>query len=224
MEKQITIKRDGLLLHGLIDLPEQDEFDLVILMHGFTSNLGYTKRRVFYDLTPALRKKGLGTLRFDFNGHGKSEGSLSEMTIFNELADANAVLNFAQQLKGVRRIYLLGHSQGGVIASLMAAYYPDLVSKLVLMSPAATLIDDARLGSGLTSVRAASMIRTIFPIWLRLNRKLSAASTLEPRSCCHCTISPNTMRVPYVWFMARMIPSLIQLPRFGTMMFTKTAH
>lgn len=68
MEKQITIKRDGLLLHRLIDLPEQDEFDLVILMHGFTSNLGYTKRRVFYDLTPALRKKGLGTLRFDFNG------------------------------------------------------------------------------------------------------------------------------------------------------------
>lgn len=146
MEKQITIKRDGLLLRGLIDLPEQDEFDLVILMHGFTSDLGYSKRRVFYDLTPALRKKGLGTLRFDFNGHGKSEGSLSEMTIFNELADANAVLNFAQQLKGVRRIYLLGHSQGGVIASLMAAYYPDLIAKLVLMSPAATLIDDARLG------------------------------------------------------------------------------
>ena len=56
MEKQITIKRDGLLLHGLIDLPEQDEFDLVILMHGVISNLGYTKRRVFYDLTPALRK------------------------------------------------------------------------------------------------------------------------------------------------------------------------
>ena len=44
MEKQITIKRDGLSLHGLIDLPEQDEFDLVILMHGFTSDLGYTKR------------------------------------------------------------------------------------------------------------------------------------------------------------------------------------
>lgn len=51
------------------------------------------------------------------------------MTIFNELADANAVLSFAQQLKGVRRIYLLGHSQGGVIASLMAAYYPDLIGE-----------------------------------------------------------------------------------------------
>ena len=58
MEKQITIKRDGLFFDGLIDLPEQDEFDLVILMHGFTSDLGYSKRRVFYDLTPALRKKG----------------------------------------------------------------------------------------------------------------------------------------------------------------------
>lgn len=30
MKKQITIKRDGLSLHGLIDLPEQDEFDLVM--------------------------------------------------------------------------------------------------------------------------------------------------------------------------------------------------
>lgn len=146
MEKQITIKRDGLFLHGLIDIPDQDKFDLVILMHGFAADLGYTKSQILYDLTPALRQNGFGTLRFDFNGHGKSEGSLSEMTILNELADANAVLDFARQIKGVRDIYLLGHSQGGVIASLMAAYYPEVIAKLVLMSPAATLIDDARLG------------------------------------------------------------------------------
>ncbi len=146
MEKEIKIVRDGLRLHGLIDIPDQEKFDLVILMHGFTSDLGYTKRRVFYDLAPALREKGLGVLRFDFNGHGKSEGLLAEMTILNELSDANAILDFALHLKGVHRVYLLGHSQGGVIASLMAAYYPDVISKLVLMSPAATLIDDARLG------------------------------------------------------------------------------
>ena len=52
--------RAGLRLHGLIDIPDQEKFDLVILMHGFTSDLGYTKRRVFYDLAPALRAKGLG--------------------------------------------------------------------------------------------------------------------------------------------------------------------
>ena len=135
MEKQINIKRDGLFLHGLIDIPDQDKFDLVILMHGFAADLGYTKNQILYDLTPVLRQNGFGTLRFDFNGHGKSEGSLSEMTILNELADANAVLDFARQLKGVRNIYLLGHSQGGVIASLMAAYYPEVIAKLVLMSP-----------------------------------------------------------------------------------------
>ena len=140
------ILRAGLRLHGLIDIPDQEKFDLVILMHGFTSDLGYTKRRVFYDLAPALREKGLGVLRFDFNGHGKSEGLLADTTILNELSDANAILDFALHLKGVHRVYLLGHSQGGVIASLMAAYYPDVISKLVLMSPAATLIDDARLG------------------------------------------------------------------------------
>lgn len=65
MKKEIKILRAGLRLHGLIDIPDQEKFDLVILMHGFTSDLGYTKRRVFYDLAPALREKGLGVLRFD---------------------------------------------------------------------------------------------------------------------------------------------------------------
>lgn len=146
MEKQVSIKRDGLRLHGLLGVPNRDKFDLVILMHGFAANLGYTSEQVLYDVAPALQSSGLGTLRFDFNGHGESEGTLSEMTILNEIGDANAVLNFARQIKGVRSIYLLGHSQGGVIASLMAAFYSDVVKKLVLMSPAATLIDDARLG------------------------------------------------------------------------------
>lgn len=146
MEQQITIKRDGLLLHGQMAIPSQAKFDLVILMHGFAANLGYTPDQVLYDLTPALYRRGLGTLRFDFNGHGKSEGVLSDMTILNEISDANAVLNFARRLKGLQNIYLVGHSQGGVIASVIAALYPDIVKKLVLMSPAATLIDDARLG------------------------------------------------------------------------------
>lgn len=160
MEREISIKRDGLLLHGQIDIPNQNAFDLVILMHGFAANLGYTPDQVFYDLTPALRQAGLGTLRFDFNGHGQSEGTLSEMTILNELEDANAVFNFAQRLKGIRNIYLLGHSQGGVIASLLAALYSEKVKKLVLMSPAATLVDDARLGICQGSIYDPSNIPT----------------------------------------------------------------
>ena len=144
-----------------------------------------------------------------------------KMTIFNELADANAVLNFAQRLKGVRRIYLLGHSQGGVIASLMAAYYPDLITKLVLMSPAATLIDDARLGICQGGVYDPHHIPNTVTV---KQKTISGFYFRTALDYCHCTISPNTMRVPYVWFMAQMIPSLIQLPRFGTMMFTKTAH
>lgn len=107
---------------------------------------GCLHHKTLSSAVPISCEKGLGVLRFDFNGHGKSEGLLADMTILNELSDANAILDFALHLKGVHRVYLLGHSQGGVIASLMAAYYPDVISKLVLMSPAATLIDDARLG------------------------------------------------------------------------------
>ena len=59
MKKEIKILRAGLRLHGLIDIPDQEKFDLVILMHGFTSDLGYTKRRVFYDQPQPCAKKVL---------------------------------------------------------------------------------------------------------------------------------------------------------------------
>lgn len=145
-KKELTIKRDGLRLATILDVPAERNFDLVIMMHGFTSNLGYSATSLFYQLATKLQQSGLATLRFDFNGHGKSDGQLQEMTVLNEIADAKAVLAYARHLPGVQHIYLLGHSQGGVVASMLAGLYPDLVDKLVLMSPAATLKDDALRG------------------------------------------------------------------------------
>lgn len=145
-EQELTIKRDGIKLAAVLDSPTDRPFDLVIMMHGFTSNLGYSANSLFYQIAAKLNQKGLATLRFDFNGHGKSEGDLDQMTVWNEIADAKAVLNYARHLSNVRHIYLLGHSQGGVVASMLAGFYPDLIDGLALMSPAATLKDDALKG------------------------------------------------------------------------------
>jgi pimeloyl-ACP methyl ester carboxylesterase len=40
----------------------------------------------------------------------------------------------------------LGHSQGGVIAGMLAGYYHDVIHKLVMLSPAASLKTDAQRG------------------------------------------------------------------------------
>lgn len=142
----VEIKRDGLTLRGTFNKPQTKQFDLVILMHGFTSDRGMNPDQLLYQLAARFEEKGLATLRFDFNGHGQSDGKFENMTVLNEIGDAKAILDYARQIAGVGKIYLLGHSQGGVIASMIAGYYPEKIAKLVLLAPAATLKDDALKG------------------------------------------------------------------------------
>lgn len=140
---KVEIKRDGLVLRGDLEIPHQDYHDLVILMHGFTGNRNNTILTAVKDL---LLENGIASIRFDFNGHGESDGLLEDMTVFNELSDGKAIIDYVKTLKNVQNIYLLGHSQGGVVASMLAGYFPDVFQKVVLMAPAATLKDDALKG------------------------------------------------------------------------------
>jgi len=143
----VEIKRDGLTLRGTLNKPTTDTFDLVVLMHGFTSDRGIKPDQLLYQLAERFEENGLATLRFDFNGHGTSDGKFEDMTVLNEIADGKDILDYARSLQGVEHIYLLGHSQGGVVASMLAGYYHDKVDKLALLAPAATLKDDALKGS-----------------------------------------------------------------------------
>lgn len=139
----IEIKRDGLTLRGILTKPETSKFDLAILFHGFRGN----KNDPFLlEIAKNLQDQGIATLHFDFAGLGDSDGSFTNMTVLGELLDANKILQYAESIPNVQNIYLVGHSQGGVVASMMAGYYPDRISKLALLSPAATLVDDANKG------------------------------------------------------------------------------
>lgn len=139
----VELKRDGLALRGELVVPEKDSYDIAILMHGFTGN---RNGELLTALADALSEKGVASVRFDFNGHGDSDGKLEDMTVLNEIADAKVILDYVRALKNVRNIYLVGHSQGGVVASMIAGYYPEFFKKVVLMAPAATLKDDAIKG------------------------------------------------------------------------------
>lgn len=148
MLKRITIQRAGLTLDGQLSIPNNVEtFNLAILMYGFSGpKKPKNANTLIPDLADKLLSKNIATITFDFAGHNNSTGNIENMTIFNELEDANAVLQYALHLKGVNYIYLIGHSQGGVISSMLAGYYPEKISKVVLLAPAATLVDDAKLG------------------------------------------------------------------------------
>ncbi|MFD1420613.1 alpha/beta hydrolase [Lactiplantibacillus songbeiensis] len=141
-----NVTRDGLTLAGIYEPAPQPNGTIAILMHGFMSDRGYTDSALLVQLAQHLREIGVGTVRFDFNGLGHSDGDFANMTVLSEIADAQAVLTAVQDRLAPQQIDLLGHSQGGVVASMLAGYYPDLIHKLVLMAPAATLKDDAIAG------------------------------------------------------------------------------
>lgn len=143
---EISIKRDGLTLRGILEKPDKSRCPAVIMFHGFAGNVGYNKNDVFAIISSDLKDAGIASVRFDFNGHGKSDGDFTNMNILNELNDAVAILEYVKKLDFVEEIYVLGHSQGGVVGGMIAGYYPDAVKKLVLIAPAASLKTDALQG------------------------------------------------------------------------------
>lgn len=143
----ISIKRDGLCLRGRLDRPDMaGPCPAAVLFHGFTGDLGYEPGCLYQVLTERLGKAGIAVVRFDFNGHGKSGGNFTDMNVLNEIEDAIAILSYVRSLDFVTEIYGIGHSQGGVVAGMLSGYYPDVIQKLVLLAPAATLKEDAQKG------------------------------------------------------------------------------
>lgn len=117
---------------------------MVILMHGFMSD---KQDRVISAIASRLREMNIAYIRFDFNGHGASDGDFQDMTVLNEIEDAKKVYEYARSLDFVGDIALFGHSQGGVVASMLAGELGSgEIGRLVLMAPATVLKDNALNG------------------------------------------------------------------------------
>ncbi|MCI9285671.1 MAG: alpha/beta fold hydrolase [Muribaculaceae bacterium] len=116
----------------------------VILCHGFCGNM---QGALFDDISAGLLREGIGVMRFDFNGHGRSDSRLEDMTVVNEIEDLKQVISWLRSQPFTGSISLCGHSQGGVVASMTAGElgYPAIES-LALLAPAAVLREDALRG------------------------------------------------------------------------------
>ena len=128
-----------------ISLPEgfdtqKDRCTMVILMHGIFSSKDYNPMPA---IAKGLAEAGIASIRFDFNGHGKSEGRMQDMTVEKEIADAMAIYDYVKRLPYVSKIGLLGHSQGGVIASMTAGGLAEsgreVPARMVLIAPGAVI-------------------------------------------------------------------------------------
>ena len=139
-------------LKALIQKPERQQGEkcpMVIFCHGFSG----TKDGPLFELVAdTLQAHGIASIRFDFNGHGESEGEFKDMTVPNEIEDAKKVVEYVRDLRYVSTIAIGGHSQGGVVAAMTAGQLSEELGEpafkaVALMAPAAVLRDDAIRGS-----------------------------------------------------------------------------
>ena len=140
----MVIHDDGIRLSAVLEKPEDQECRrIVILLHGFSS----AKDRPHNILTAeAMREAGFATLRFDLYGHGESDGEFRKHTLFKWIGHTMAVIDTVREL-GYTELWLSGHSQGGLVAALVAGMEPDRIRGLILRAPALMIPACAREGN-----------------------------------------------------------------------------
>jgi pimeloyl-ACP methyl ester carboxylesterase len=94
------------------------------------------KHKPFREIANYLASQGMVVLRYDDRGVGQSSGEFIKATSLDFADDAMAVWQFARQIEGVdrSRVGLLGHSEGGIIGPMVAAWQRE-VGFLILIAP-----------------------------------------------------------------------------------------
>lgn len=143
-EEQLTYRNpaSGLMLAGTLTLPEgKGPFPAVVLITGSgTQDRDETAfgHKPFLVLADALTRKGVAVLRVDDRGAGGSQNSPSSAPTLAALTTdvaAGVALLRARADIDPERVGLIGHSEGGQIAPMLAAQDPRIAFLVLMAAP-----------------------------------------------------------------------------------------
>ncbi|MDL5514877.1 alpha/beta fold hydrolase [Arenibacter sp. M-2] len=129
----------NLTLAGTLTLPKgKGPFPAVILISGSgpqNRNEELLGHKPFLVISDHLTKQGIAVLRYDDRGFGESTGNFAEATTLDFSKDVESAISFLNSRKDIdnNKIGLIGHSEGGIIAPLVAARSKD-VGFIVLLA------------------------------------------------------------------------------------------
>ena len=140
-EVTFTNAKAKIKLAGTLTLPKgEGPFPAVMLITGSGPQdrdetiLGH---KPFLVLSDFLTRKGIAVLRADDRGVGKSTGKFTGSTTLDFVDDIKAGVAYLRTRKEIdqTRLGLIGHSEGGIIAPLVAAEDKDLAFIVLLAGP-----------------------------------------------------------------------------------------
>jgi putative redox protein len=121
----------GEKLAALIDLPLGRPVAFALFAHCFTCGKDNVAAR---RISERLAMCGIGVLRFDFTGLGKSEGKFADTHFSSNVDDLVAAADHLRKIYGAPAI-LIGHSLGGAAALAAAHRIPDARAVVSIAAP-----------------------------------------------------------------------------------------
>jgi uncharacterized protein len=140
-EVVVANQKSGDVLAGTLTIPAgTGPFPAVVLITGSgpqdrdESLMGH---RPFAVLADFLSRRGIAVLRYDDRGVAKSTGQFGTATSFDFADDAQAVADYLGKRTDIdpKRIGLMGHSEGGLIAPIVAARDPKIAFIVLMAGP-----------------------------------------------------------------------------------------
>lgn len=128
-------------LAGTLTLPKNTSgFPVVILISGSgpqNRNEELMGHKPFLVLADYLTRNGIGVLRYDDRGIGQSEGIFETATTADFATDVESAIAYLKTRKDIdtTKIGLVGHSEGGIIAGMVAATSADVNFIVSLAGP-----------------------------------------------------------------------------------------
>jgi len=133
MKEKIYFKNgDDLKLCGILTRPSEETKKCIVLCHGIT--VDKEEEGIFVELAQKLVKNDFAVFRFDFRGHGESEGNSIDLTVTGEKRDLESAIMFLQGL-GYEEFCIVAASFGAGAASLFISEHQDIIKAFCLWNP-----------------------------------------------------------------------------------------
>ena len=126
--EEVSFSNGDISLAGTLCLPGDQDATAVVMVSGSGKqdrDENIMDHKPFAVLADALARAGIASLRYDDRECGGSTGVFEDATTADFATDAAAAVRFLRQ-RGFRKVGLIGHSEGGTIAFMLAgAETPD---------------------------------------------------------------------------------------------------
>ncbi len=153
--EEVTFESQGITLAGTLTTPKgEGPWPAVVLITGSgaqdrdedSPGPGGLKLGIFRTIADSLTRRGIAVLRYDDRGVGGSGGSLADAGLSGLVADVEAAVGYLRSSSRVdaSRVGLIGHSEGGIIAPIVASGDEEIAA-VVLMAGTAAPIDSVIL-------------------------------------------------------------------------------